>query len=87
MAQWVKHLVLSLLWLELDPWPRNFCMSLQAWPKKKKGKEKEVHNFANIYWQDLEEQVWEWILKRQNITLIWAKFTDMHASSVGSKLT
>ena len=55
--------------------------------KKKKGKEKEVHNFANIYWQDLEEQVWEWILKRQNITLIWAKFTDMHASSVGSKLT
>ena len=55
--------------------------------KKKKGKEKEGKKFANIYWQDLEEQVWEWILKRQNITLIWAKFTDMHASSVGSKLT
>ena len=38
MAQWVKDLALSLLWLRsllwwrLDPWP---CMP-RAWPKKKK---------------------------------------------------
>ena len=40
-AQWVKDLVLSLLWLKsllrhgFEPWPGNFCMP-QAWPKKKK---------------------------------------------------
>ena len=39
VAQWVKHLVVLLLWLGtllwhgFDPWPRNFCMT-QAWPKK-----------------------------------------------------
>ena len=26
MAQWVKDLVLSLLWLGFDPWPGNFHM-------------------------------------------------------------
>ena len=26
VAQLVKNPVLSLLWLEFDPWPRNFCM-------------------------------------------------------------
>ena len=33
VAQQVKDLVLSLLWLEFDPWPQNFCM-LQVWTKK-----------------------------------------------------
>ena len=43
MAQRVKDLVLSLLWLWLllwrrfDPWPGNFHMP-QAWQKKKKKK-------------------------------------------------
>ena len=31
----VKDSVLSLLWLGLNPWPRNFCMP-QVQPKKKK---------------------------------------------------
>ena len=35
MAQWVKDLILSLLWYKSDPWPRNFCLR-QVWPKKKK---------------------------------------------------
>ena len=40
LAQWVKDLALSLLWLWLqlwcrfDPWPRNFCL-LWVLPKKK----------------------------------------------------
>ena len=34
LAQWVKDLVLSLLWFRFDPWPRNFC-TLQAWLKNK----------------------------------------------------
>ena len=34
MAQWVKDLVLSLLWLEFSPWPGNFCMP-QVQPKKR----------------------------------------------------
>ena len=34
MAQWVKDLALLLLWLELDPWPRNFCMPW-VWPRKR----------------------------------------------------
>ena len=37
VAQWVKELALSLLWLGFDPWLRNFCV-LQAWQKKKKKK-------------------------------------------------
>ena len=28
----VKDLVLSLLWLGFDPWPRKFCMSWVAYP-------------------------------------------------------
>ena len=36
MAQKFKDLV-SLLWLECDPWPGNFPV-LCAWPKKKKKK-------------------------------------------------
>ena len=45
MAQQVKDLALSLLWLWLplwhrfNPWARNFCMPW-ARPKKKKKKEK-----------------------------------------------
>ena len=45
VAQQVKDLVLSLLWLWLllqrgfDPWARNVHM-VQAWPKKKKKKKK-----------------------------------------------
>ena len=40
VVQWVKDLVLSLLWLRsllwhgFDPWPRNFCL-LRAQPKIK----------------------------------------------------
>ena len=43
MAQWVKELVLSLLWLrlllqrEFNLWTRNFHV-LQAWLRKKKKK-------------------------------------------------
>ena len=43
MAQQVKHLALSLLWLRLllwpsfDSWPGNYHM-LQVWQKKKKKK-------------------------------------------------
>ena len=39
MAQWVKDMVLSLLWLKsklwqgFDPWRGNFYMP-QVWPKK-----------------------------------------------------
>ena len=33
-AQQVKDLVLSLLWLESDPWPGNLCKP-QVWPKNK----------------------------------------------------
>ena len=46
MAQWVKDLALSLLWLWLllwlgfDPWPGNFHM-LQVWPKNKRQKQKQ----------------------------------------------
>ena len=35
MAQWVRDLALSLLWLRFDPWPRNFHM-LQARTKGEK---------------------------------------------------
>lgn len=35
MAQRVKDPAWSLLWLEFDPWPRNFYMPW-AWPKGKK---------------------------------------------------
>ena len=41
MAQWVKDLVLSLLWRGFDPQPRNFHM-LRVWPKKKKKKKKKA---------------------------------------------
>ena len=37
----VKDSALSLLWLGLDPWPRNFCM-LWVQPKKKKKKKKKL---------------------------------------------
>ena len=46
MAQWVRDLALSLLWLGLllwhgfDPWPGNFHM-LCMWQKKKKKKKEE----------------------------------------------
>ena len=33
MAQWVRDLALSLLWLGFDSWSGNLRM-LQAWPKK-----------------------------------------------------
>ena len=26
MVQWVKDPALSLLWIEFDPWPGNFCV-------------------------------------------------------------
>ena len=45
MAQQVKDLTLSLLWLgllmwlEFDPWPRNFCV---PWVRKNKTKQKTL---------------------------------------------
>ena len=39
-AQWVKNLVVSLLWFGFNPWPQNFCTP-RAQPKKKR-KWKEV---------------------------------------------
>ena len=36
----VKDLALSLLWLEFDPWPGNFCVPW-VWPKKRK----EINHF------------------------------------------
>ena len=62
MAQWVKDLALSLLWLRFHPRPGNFRMS-QAQPKKKKKKwEREDSSeffvllyFKIIYyWEDAE---------------------------------
>ena len=38
MAQGIKDLVLSLLWLGFDPWPGNFCMPWM-WPIKQTNKE------------------------------------------------
>ena len=40
VAQWVKDLVLSLLWHGLDPCPGNFHMP-QLQPKKRKKKERK----------------------------------------------
>ena len=46
-AKWIKHLVLPQLWhrlqlwLELDPWPRNFHV-LRVWPNKEKKERKEI---------------------------------------------
>lgn len=46
---------------------------------------KEEHNFANIYWQNLDEQVGEVDFKwGQVITLKLAKFIDTHALSIES---
>ena len=43
VAQQVKDLALSLLWLRFDPWPGNIHM-LWAQPKKKKRKkDKKLH--------------------------------------------
>ena len=42
VAQWVRVLELSLLWLWFDdPWPRNFCMPRAQQKKKKKLERKE----------------------------------------------
>ena len=38
MAQWVKNLVLSLLWHGFDPPPRNFNM----------GKKKKIQRASNV---------------------------------------
>ena len=35
VAQPIKVLALSLLWLRFDPWPGNLCM-LRVWPTKEK---------------------------------------------------
>ena len=64
VAQWVRYLVLSLLWLKLglwhrfDPWPENFCKP-QVQPKKKererengeekKKRERQGGNFDTNY--------------------------------------
>ena len=41
----VKDLVLSLLWLEFNPWPENVCMP-QAWPKNKEKKNQPKFHFC-----------------------------------------
>ena len=33
MAQWIKDLVLSLLWFGFDPWPGNFCLPKKITPQ------------------------------------------------------
>ena len=50
MAHWVKDLAMSLLLHECDSRPGNFHMP-QVWPKKKKkGKEKRLHErTADVY--------------------------------------
>ena len=53
MAQWVKDLALSLLWLQsllwhrFDPWPGNFHMPL-AWPGKKKIEREKERDYENM---------------------------------------
>ena len=48
-VQWVKDPVLLLLWLRLDPWPRNLDMP-RSWPKKKeRGKERSIRVFMAAY--------------------------------------
>ena len=42
VTQQVKDLVLSLLWLGFEPWPRAFYMP-QGQSKKKKKKKKKAH--------------------------------------------
>ena len=42
VAQWVKDLVLLLLWLGFDPWPRNLCM-LPEPPLLKKKRSRRIH--------------------------------------------
>ena len=34
MTQWIKDLVLSLLWLMFSLWPGNFCLGAVLHPKK-----------------------------------------------------
>ena len=40
MAQWVKDLTVSLLWLRFHPWPGNFH-TLRVWQERKEGREEE----------------------------------------------
>ena len=53
MAQWVKDLALSLLWLMsllscgFNPWPGKFCM-IYAQPKRKERKEKKIQNLRPL---------------------------------------
>ena len=47
MAQWVKDLVLSLLWCGFGTWPENFQM-LQALQKKKKEERKKKKNVPSM---------------------------------------
>ena len=59
MAQWIKDMVLSLLWLRLllwcmfNPWPQNFCMpwvgaSRPPATKKEFCRNRETHILKNV---------------------------------------
>ena len=59
MAQWVKDPSLplqqlgSLLWLKIDPWPRNIHI---LWVRQKKKKKKKKKKKGNICISFLEEK-------------------------------
>ena len=54
VAQWVKNLALSLLWLGFDPWPRNFHL-LKSWPNinKKLGVASDFSQIISFWIQSL----------------------------------
>ena len=53
VAQWVKDLVLSLLWFSLllwhkfNPWPGNFCMLQAEGKEREKEKKKDIELETN----------------------------------------
>ena len=49
MAQWVKDLVLSLLWCRFDPCPGNFCVLWVQPEKKKKVESVIIYQGLRIY--------------------------------------
>ena len=64
MAQWVKDLVLSLLWLRSQlwcgfyPWPRNFCVLWERPHKIKTNKQKNERE-QHVWRHRHSEHIWE----------------------------
>lgn len=75
----VKDSLLSLLWLELDPWSRNFCMPL-GWGKKKNKREQVIHLWE-MHWncsQDAEKRIIQMVsnlLPDPDFILILSQYT------------